>query len=168
MLNNFIKKTSLKPLFFYLWVILKHNEIIFLVACLVVQKIISHKLSFFFKIFLMWTILLNLLQYCFCLSVLVFWPQGMWDLNSLTELNHGPYTGRWRFNHWTTRESHKLSDLIFITKWVVCFVILICTLRIVEAKELKYFTKYYTVDKFVLLLMLSHWVVFSYLQPQGL
>ena len=48
------------------------------------------------------------------------------------------------------------SDLIFITKWVVCFVILICTLRIVEAKELKYFTKYYTVDKFVLLLMLSH------------
>ena len=35
----------------------------------------------------MWTILKslsNVLQYCFCLYVLVFWPPGMWDLSSLT------------------------------------------------------------------------------------
>ena len=33
---------------------------------------------FFFKS------LLSLLQYCFCFCVLFFWPQGMWDLSSLT------------------------------------------------------------------------------------
>ena len=53
---------------------LKKDEIVYL-----------HFIRFFF---LMWSIflkpLLNLLQYCFCFFVLFFWPQCMWDLNSLT------------------------------------------------------------------------------------
>lgn len=48
MLNNFIKKI---PALLLYQVILKCNEIIFLVACLVVKKIISQTVFFFFKIF---------------------------------------------------------------------------------------------------------------------
>ena len=52
---------------------------------------VMHKLmiSFyrFFFLILMWTTfksLLNLLPYCFCLMFFIFWPQGMWDVSSLT------------------------------------------------------------------------------------
>ena len=65
-----------------------------------------NKFNFFFK---MWTIffksLLNLLQYCFCFYVLVFWPQGMWDFSSPTrDRTCTPRVGRQSFNHWTARE----------------------------------------------------------------
>ena len=46
-----------------------------------------------------------------------FWPQGMWDLSSLTRdpmqpmqwptthaMTHNPCNGRWSLNYWTTRE----------------------------------------------------------------
>ena len=42
---------------------------------------------FFYDIFLMWsilTVILNLLQYCFCFGFGFFWQRGMWDLNSPT------------------------------------------------------------------------------------
>ena len=48
--------------------------------------------------------LLNLLQYCL-FYVLVFWPQGMWDLSSPTRNWTGtPCIGRQSLNHWTARE----------------------------------------------------------------
>ena len=37
--------------------------------------------------------------------VLVFWPQGMWDLSSLTrDQTCTPCIGRQSLNHWTARE----------------------------------------------------------------
>ena len=37
--------------------------------------------------------------------VLVFWPQGMWDLSSLTrDQTCTPFIGRQSLNHWTARE----------------------------------------------------------------
>ena len=49
--------------------------------------------------------LLNLLQYCFCIFMLmVFCLQGMWDLSSPTrDRTHTPCIGR-SLNHWTARE----------------------------------------------------------------
>ena len=45
----------------------------------------------------MWTIfksLLNLLPSCFCFMFWFFWPQGMWDLTSLTrDGTHTPCEG---------------------------------------------------------------------------
>ena len=65
----------------------------------------SGSLSLFF---LMWTIfkVFNLLQYCFCcVRVLVFWPWGMWDLNSQTrDQTHTLCTGKRSLNHWTSEE----------------------------------------------------------------
>ena len=49
--------------------------------------------------------LLNLLQYCFCVYILLFRPWGTWDLNSLTrDQTCTPCIGRWCLNNWTTRE----------------------------------------------------------------
>ena len=62
--------------------------------------------------------LLNLLQYCLFYA-LVFWPRGMWDLNSLTrDWTQIPCVGRWSVNHWTTREvpSLFLYFLFFLIK----------------------------------------------------
>ena len=40
----------------------------------------------------------------FLFCILVFWPQDMWDLGSLTrDRTHTPHTER-SLNHWTTRE----------------------------------------------------------------
>ena len=42
------------------------------------------------------------------LYVSVFWPRGMWDLNSPTrDRTRTPFIGRWSFNHWTAREVPK-------------------------------------------------------------
>ena len=50
-----------------------------------------------FKVFVEFVTILLL----FC--VLVFWPQGMWDLSSPTrERTCTPCTGRQSLNHWTT------------------------------------------------------------------
>ena len=57
--------------------------------------------------------------------VLVFWPQGMWDLSFLTrDWTHNPYTGRWSLNHWTTREVPSGNSFIWMTMsvqfWTSC------------------------------------------------
>ena len=59
--------------------------------------------------FLMWTTFLKVsiefVTVLFLLYSLVFWPRGMWDLSYLTrDWTHTPGTGKWSFNHWTTRE----------------------------------------------------------------
>ena len=49
--------------------------------------------------------LLNLLQYCFCVYVLVFGLQGLCALTSPTrEWTHAPWVARQSLKHWTTRE----------------------------------------------------------------
>ena len=54
---------------------------------------------FFFKVFIEFVAKLLLLY------VLVFWPQGMWDLSSLTkDRTCTPCIGRRSLNHWTARE----------------------------------------------------------------
>ena len=43
--------------------------------------------------------------------VLFFWPWGMWDLSYLSrDWTRTPCTGRWSFNHWTSREVPILGD----------------------------------------------------------
>ena len=67
-------------------------------------------ISFFFFSFL--KSLLNLLQYYICFLFWFFWPQGMWDLSSLTrDQTCTPcIIRRQSLNHWTTREiSHLFS-----------------------------------------------------------
>ena len=64
---------------------------------------------FFFKDFCFWcgSILKSLLNVTILhlLSVLVFWPQGMWDLNSLArDFTCTLCIARWGLNHWTTWE----------------------------------------------------------------
>ena len=48
------------------------------------------------------------IEFCkilFLFYVLVFWPQGMWDLSFPTRnWTHTPCFGRWSCNRWTTRE----------------------------------------------------------------
>ena len=68
---------------------------------------------FFLKIFLMWTIFKVFIEFIIILLlfyVLVFWPQGMWDLSSLTR-DHtcSSCIGRQSLNHWTAREVPKLG-----------------------------------------------------------
>ena len=47
----------------------------------------------------------NLLQYCFCFMFWVFWPWGMWNLDSPTrDWTRTPCIGRGGLSHWTTRE----------------------------------------------------------------
>ena len=54
----------------------------------------------------MWTIFkvfIELVTTLFLFYVLVFWPQGMWDLNSPTwDGTHAPCFGRRSLNHWMT------------------------------------------------------------------
>ena len=56
----------------------------------------------------MWTILKIFIEFVTVLLlfyVLVLWPQGMWDLNSLTrDRTCTSCIGRQSLNHWTTRE----------------------------------------------------------------
>ena len=56
----------------------------------------------------MWTIFKVFIEFVtivFLFYVLVFWPQGMWDLSSPTrDGTHTPYIGRQGLNHWTARE----------------------------------------------------------------
>lgn len=48
--------------------------------------------------------LLNVLQFCFCFFVLVFWLRGMWDLNSPSQDGTRTLcTGRPSLNHCTTK-----------------------------------------------------------------
>ena len=55
--------------------------------------------DYFFKVFIEFVTILLLFY------VLVFWPQGMWDLSSSTwDWTHTHCIGRQSINHWTTRE----------------------------------------------------------------
>ena len=64
--------------------------------------------AFFKKIFLTWTNFKVFIEFATILLlfyVLVFWPQGMWDLSSPTRDGiRTPCIGRRSLNHWTTRE----------------------------------------------------------------
>lgn len=66
----------------------------------------------------MWTTfksLLNLLPYCFCLMFFIFWPQGMWDVSSLTrDRTYTPSFRRWCLNQGSPH-SRNLSALHSIT-----------------------------------------------------
>ena len=81
--------------------------------------------SFFFKIFLMWTIfdksLLNLLQYYFYFYALDFWLQGMWEFSSPTrDQTHIPCTGRWSLD---LRQRGPKCAMVKVHScvWWVCF-----------------------------------------------
>ena len=90
---------------------------------------------FFLKFFfLMWTIFkvfIELLQYCFCF-ICYFWLWGMWDLSSQTrDWTCNPCIGR-SLNHWTTREvldgmflfsSDKYPEVELLDHMVVAFLI---------------------------------------------
>ena len=55
---------------------------------------------------------LNLLQYCFCFMFLISWPQGIWDLSSLTwDQTHTLCIGRCILNPRITREVPTQYDL---------------------------------------------------------
>ena len=62
----------------------------------------------FFKIFFTWTILWVFTEFVtilLLLYVFIFWPQGIWNLISLTRnWTHAPYIGRRSLNHRTTKE----------------------------------------------------------------
>ena len=67
----------------------------------------SESVWFFFKS------LLNLLQYCFCLCFVFFWPRGMWDLISWSrDRTCSPWTGRQSLNHWTDGEFPESSVIL--------------------------------------------------------
>ena len=55
---------------------------------------------------LTWTIFKVIIEFCYNIaSVLVFWPQGMWDLSSPTrDRTCTPCIERRSLNHWTARE----------------------------------------------------------------
>ena len=56
----------------------------------------------------MWAILKGFIKFVtvlLLLYVLIFWPQGIWDLSSLTrDRTRVPCIERGRLNHWTTSE----------------------------------------------------------------
>ena len=75
--------------------------------------------SFYFLsciFFVMWTIFKVFIEFVTILLlfyVLVFWPQGMWDLSSPTrDRTHTPCIGRQSLNHWTTSEVPALYSLL--------------------------------------------------------
>ena len=60
---------------------------------------------------------MNLLATLLLFYVLVFWPQGMWDLGSLTrDGTHTPCIGRRSLNHWTTREVPVIALNLFLSR----------------------------------------------------
>ena len=68
----------------------------------------SISVFFFLRFFfLMWTIFKAFIDFVATLLlfyVLVFRPQGMWDLSSPTrDWTHAPCIKRWSLNHWTAR-----------------------------------------------------------------
>ena len=62
----------------------------------------------FFKIVLMWTIFKVFIEFILVHNIayfFMFWPQGMWDLSSLTrDQTCAACIGGLRFNYWTARE----------------------------------------------------------------
>ena len=63
-----------------------------------------------FKVFIKFVTILLLFY------VLVFWPQGMWNLNSPTrDQTHTPCVGRRNLNHWTAQDvPGRISILQFL------------------------------------------------------
>ena len=70
----------------------------------------------------MWTSFKDFIEFVTVLLlfyVLVFWPQGTWDLSSTTRDSIcTPCIGRWSFNHWTTREVSSYFHLTMDSYWV--------------------------------------------------
>ena len=68
-----------------------------------------------FIYFLMWTIfkvLIGFVTILLLFHILVFWPQGMWNLSSPTrDRTQTPFTGRRSLNHWTSREVPRIFAL---------------------------------------------------------
>ena len=68
----------------------------------------------FFRKCTIFKVFIEFLQYSFCYKTetifLVFWPQGVWDLSSLTrDQVCVPCIGRWSLNHWTASEVPKIG-----------------------------------------------------------
>ena len=92
----------------------------------------------------MWTILKVFIEFVtilFLFYALVFWPQGMWNLSSLTRDSTCTLcTGRRRLKHWTTREVLGLTDSWQRFSQSPCLLsspILIPPLRLVGSSERK-------------------------------
>ena len=59
----------------------------------------------FFLTWIIFKVFIEFLAMCLLLSILIFWPQGMWDLICPSrDPSHAPCSGRPNLNHWTTRE----------------------------------------------------------------
>ena len=81
--------------------------------------------TLFLKNFLLWTIFNVFIEFVTILLlfyVLVFWPEGMWDLSSPTrDQTCTLCLGRPSFNRWTTREVPSTLSLNVTTKiYMIC------------------------------------------------
>ena len=80
-------------------IVISQHTLIFLLTSPFLFPILQR--HFNYLLLLLFKTLLNLLQYCL-FYVLFFWPQGMWDLSSLTrDWICIPCIGRQSLNHWT-------------------------------------------------------------------
>ena len=60
-------------------------------------------LSFFF-VFGPFLVFIEFLIVSLLFHVLIFWPQGMWDLSSPARIEPAPHALEESLNHWTARE----------------------------------------------------------------
>ena len=99
-----------------------------------------------FKVFIKFVTILLLLY------VLVFWPRGMWDLNSPTrDPTHNPCIGRWSLNHWIAREVPPFQILQRFLHWIyLCW----------NSGELQLQTSIYSVHQAVQLLLVMTFLCF--------
>ena len=83
---------------------------LFCVSIVDFQYMVTMKFFFFFPLKIFWCgpilkSLLNFVTTLLLFYILVFWPQGIWDLSSLTrDRTCTPCIGRRSLNHWTARE----------------------------------------------------------------
>ena len=62
-------------------------------------------LRFFFLMWIIFKVFIEFVTILLLFYVLDFWPQGMWDLSSLTrDRSCTPCTGRHSLNHWASGE----------------------------------------------------------------
>ena len=68
-------------------------------------KFVSFLKIFFFDVELFLRVFTEFVTILLLFHVLVFWPQGMWDLSFPTgDQTHTPCIGRQNLNHWATRD----------------------------------------------------------------
>ena len=69
------------------------------------RNIIFFSFKYFFLMWTVFKVFIELLQYCFCF-IFCFWPRGTWDLGSLsTGQTCSPCIGRQSPNHWMPGKS---------------------------------------------------------------